>query len=202
VVCFVPGDALLAAALEADPALHEDAMARKVVLASPATLMALLRTVAYTWQQDALAGSARELFEVGRELYGRLATLGGHTAKLGRTLHRAVQDYNALVGTLERRVLVTARRMHDLGLTGEFIETPPVVEVATRPLTAVELLDDVEARDPLAAEPLDDAVAEDPLAAELLDHSATRDPLAAELEAERTGRQPADGAADGRRAAG
>ncbi|HKG51884.1 MAG TPA: DNA recombination protein RmuC [Actinomycetales bacterium] len=142
VVCFVPGDALLAAALEADPALHEDAMARKVVLASPATLMALLRTVAYTWQQDALAGNARELFEVGRELYGRLATLGGHTAKLGRTLHRAVQDYNALVGTLERRVLVTARRLHDLELTAEPLESPPVVEAAPRPLTAVELVDD------------------------------------------------------------
>ena len=188
VVCFVPGDALLAAALEADPALHEDAMARKVVLASPATLMALLRTVAYTWQQDALAGSARELFEVGRELYGRLATLGGHTAKLGRTLHRAVQDYNALVGTLERRVLVTARRMHDLGLTSDCLEPPPVVEAAARPLTAVELLDD--------------ARAEDPLVTDVLDVAGPEDPLAAELDAERTDRKPLDAAADGRRVAG
>jgi DNA recombination protein RmuC len=102
VVCFVPGDAILAAALDADPALHEDAMARHVVLASPATLLALLRTVAYTWQQDALAGNAKELFEVGRELYDRLGTLGGRTAKLGTTLHRAVEDYNALVGTSAR----------------------------------------------------------------------------------------------------
>jgi DNA recombination protein RmuC len=141
VVCFVPGDAVLAAALDVDPGLHEDAMARRVVLASPATLMALLRTVAYTWQQDALAGNARALFEVGRELYERLGTLGSRTSKLGSTLHRAVEDYNALVGTLERRVLVTARRMRDLDLTDTELTPPEVIESAPRPLTAVELLD-------------------------------------------------------------
>jgi DNA recombination protein RmuC len=202
VVCFVPGDALLGAALEADPSLHEEAMARKVVLASPATLMALLRTVAYTWQQDALAGNARELFEVGRELYGRLATLGGHTAKLGRTLHRAVQDYNAVVGTLERRVLVTARRMHDLGLTGQPLDPPPVVEATPRPLTAVELLDDASAD----TTPDDHA----PGAAAVPGKSADPewlgpgagvlpevDPLAEQLLAERP-----DGGAPGRQAAG
>ena len=117
-------------------------MDARVVLASPATLLAVLRTCAYVWQQDALAGNARELFEVGRELYGRLATLGAHTAKLGRTLQRSVEDYNAMVGTLERRVLVTARRMNDLDLTGTVLETPEPVEVTPRSLTAVELLDD------------------------------------------------------------
>jgi DNA recombination protein RmuC len=142
VVCFVPGDAVLAAALDVDPGLHEDAMAKRVVLASPATLMALLRTVAYTWQQDALAGNARALFEVGRELYERLGTLGSRTSKLGSTLHRAVEDYNALVGTLERRVLVTARRMRDLDLTDVPLSPPDVIESTPRPLTAVELLDD------------------------------------------------------------
>jgi DNA recombination protein RmuC len=141
VVCFVPGDAVLAAALDVDPGLHEDAMAKRVVLASPATLMALLRTVAYTWQQDALAGNARALFEVGRELYERLGTLGSRTSKLGSTLHRAVEDYNALVGTLERRVLVTARRMRDLDLTDTELTPPEVIESTPRPLTAVELLD-------------------------------------------------------------
>lgn len=144
VVCFVPGDAVLAAALDADPGLHEDAMAKRVVLASPATLLALLRTVAFTWQQDALAGNAKALFEVGRELYERLGTLGSRTTKLGTTLHRAVEDYNALVGTLERRVLVTARRMRDLDLTSTEITAPEPVETTPRPLTAVELLDDVE----------------------------------------------------------
>jgi DNA recombination protein RmuC len=140
VVCFVPGDAILAAALDADPGLHEAAMARRVVLASPATLLALLRTVAFTWQQDALSGNARELFEVGKELYSRIGTLGEHSLKLGRTLHRAVEDYNALVGTLERRVLVTARRMNDLDLTDEPLPAVPPIESTPRTLTAVELL--------------------------------------------------------------
>lgn len=143
VVCFVPGDAVLAAALDADPSLHEDAMAKHVVLASPATLLALLRTVAYTWQQDALAGNARALFEVGRELYERLGALGSRTTKLGSTLHRAVEDYNALVGTLERRVLVTARKMRDLDLTSTELPGLEPVETSPRPLTAVELLDDI-----------------------------------------------------------
>jgi DNA recombination protein RmuC len=146
VVCFVPGDAVLAAALESDPSLHDDAMASHVVLASPATLLALLRTVAYTWQQEALAGNARALFEVGRELYERLGTLGSRTTKLGSALHRAVEDYNALVGTLERRVLVTARRMRDLDLTSSELTAPEPVETTPRPLTAVELLDDVQQR--------------------------------------------------------
>ncbi len=141
VVCFVPGDAILAAALQADPALHEQALAKRVVLASPGTLMALLRTVAFTWQQDALSGNARQLFEIGRELYSRLATLGGHSAKLGRSLHRAVEDYNALIGTLERRVLVTARKMHDLDLTDTALPELSVVEATPRTLTSVELLD-------------------------------------------------------------
>ncbi|WP_426565971.1 DNA recombination protein RmuC [Angustibacter sp. McL0619] len=140
VVCFVPGDAILAAALDADPGLHEAAMGRRVVLASPATLLALLRTVAFTWQQDALSGNARELFEVGKELYSRIGTLGEHSMKLGRTLHRAVEDYNALVGTLERRVLVTARRMNDLDLTDQTLPQVAPIETTPRALTAVELL--------------------------------------------------------------
>lgn len=153
VVCFVPGDAILAAALDADPALHEAAMAQRVVLASPATLLALLRTVAFTWQQDALSGNARALFEVGRELYSRLGTLGTHSTKLGRSLHRAVEDYNALVGTLERRVLVTARRMNDLNLTQDVLAEVEPLESTPRPLTAVELLDD-------ARQPADDLLAD------------------------------------------
>jgi DNA recombination protein RmuC len=141
VVCFVPGEAFLAAACTADPALLEHAMSRRVVLATPTTLLALLRTVALTWQTEAVSGSARQLFALGRELYARLATLGGHTGRLGRSLQRAVEDYNAVVGTLERRVLVTARRMRDLEITdGELPETEPI-DAVPRPLTAVELLD-------------------------------------------------------------
>lgn len=142
VVCFVPGESFLAAACEADPALLEHALARKVVLATPTTLMALLRTVALTWQQDAVSGSARELLETGRELYARLSTLGGHVGRLGRSLHRSVEDYNAVVGTLERRVLVTARRMSDLGLTDTPLAGGEPVESVPRPLTSAELVDD------------------------------------------------------------
>jgi DNA recombination protein RmuC len=141
VVCFVPGEAFLAAACSADPTLLEYAMSRRVVLATPTTLLALLRTVALTWQTEAVSGSARELFTLGRELYGRLATLGSHTGRLGRSLQRAVEDYNAVVGTLERRVLVTARRMRDLEVTDLDLPEADVIDAVPRPLTAVELLD-------------------------------------------------------------
>jgi DNA recombination protein RmuC len=140
VVCFVPGEAFLAAACAADPALLEHAMARRVVLATPTTLLALLRTVALTWRSEALAGSAKELFALGRDLYARLGTLGAGVGKLGRTLQRAVDDYNLVVGTLERRVLVTARRMTDLGVVDGDLEEPDVVDAVPRPMTAAELL--------------------------------------------------------------
>lgn len=140
VICFVPGESFLASACEADPALLEHAMGRKVVLATPTTLLALLRTVAITWQQAALSDGARELFTIGRELHGRLATLGEHTGKLGRTLSRAVDDYNKVVGTLETRVLVSARRMGALDLTDVTVPDVPVVENLPRPLTAPELV--------------------------------------------------------------
>jgi DNA recombination protein RmuC len=140
VVCFVPGEAFLAAACAADPALLEHAMARRVVLATPTTLLALLRTIALTWRSEALAGNAKELFAVGRDLYARLGSLGAGVGKLGRTLQRAVDDYNVVVGTLERRVLVTARRMTDLGVVDGDLESPDVVEAVPRPMTAAELL--------------------------------------------------------------
>jgi DNA recombination protein RmuC len=111
-------------------------------------LLALLRTVALTWQTEAVSGSARELFTLGRELYGRLSTLGGHTARLGRSLQRAVEDYNAVVGTLERRVLVTARRMRDLEVTDLELPEAEVIDAVARPLTAVELLEADEDRRP------------------------------------------------------
>jgi DNA recombination protein RmuC len=142
VVCFVPGEAFLAAACAADPALLEHAMARRVVLATPTTLLALLRTVALTWQSEALSGSAKELFALGRDLYARLGTLGAGVGKLGRTLQRAVDDYNLVVGTLERRVLVTARRMTDLGVVDGDLDSPAVVDAVPRPMTAAELLGD------------------------------------------------------------
>jgi DNA recombination protein RmuC len=147
VVCFVPSEAMLSAALAADPALHEDAMARRVVLVGPGALMALLRTVAFTWQQDALTAGARELMAVGRELYDRLGTLGGHAARMGSALQRSVETYNQLVGALESRVLVTARKMHDLEIVEDRLATPQPVEAGPRVLTAVELLEAATAQD-------------------------------------------------------
>jgi len=118
VVAFVPGDALLAAALEHDATLLEHAVTSRVLLATPTTLIALLRTVAYGWQQDALAENAREVQLMGRELYKRLATFGEHLARTGRSLTGAVDAYNKAVGSLERSVLPQARRFQELGLVG------------------------------------------------------------------------------------
>jgi DNA recombination protein RmuC len=147
VVCFVPSDAMLAAALSADPALHETAMARRVVLVGPAALFALLRAVAFAWQQDALTVNAVELLVAGRELHGRLATLGGHLAKLGRSLSGSVEAYNAFVGTLESRVLVSARRLGSLGLGGDTLPEHPPLSAGPRPLTAAELIDAISEPD-------------------------------------------------------
>ncbi|GAA1887327.1 DNA recombination protein RmuC [Lapillicoccus jejuensis] len=144
VVCFVPTEAMLTAALAAAPGLHEHAMRRRVVLASPATLFALVRTVAFAWQQEALAGNARELLAVGRELHDRLGQLGRHTAALGGALRRSVESYNAFVGSLESRVLVSSRRMQELGLVGESHPVLEPVTSAPRPLTALELLEALE----------------------------------------------------------
>ncbi|MFM6847896.1 MAG: DNA recombination protein RmuC [Terrabacter sp.] len=149
VVCFVPGEAILATALADDPGLYEHALGRKVVLASPGTLFAVLRTIGAIWQQDALEQNARELLAIGQDLYSRLSTLGGHVTAMGQSLSRSVEQYNKFVGTLESRVLVTARRMHELHLTSE---QPPALlplEVAPRSLSAAELTDDLgrDARD-------------------------------------------------------
>jgi DNA recombination protein RmuC len=152
VVCFVPGDAFLTSALALDPDLHEHAMRRRVILASPGTLLALLRTVAFTWQQDALASNARELLTVGRDLYERLAGLGQHASRMGAALQRSVEAYNGFIGSLESRVLVAARRMHELGLVERPLDEVRPVTTANRPLTAVELLEALEpdvARPPL-----------------------------------------------------
>jgi len=140
VVCFIPGDAILAAALAADPALFDYAQTRKVVLASPGTLLALLRTVAFTWQQDALTANAQLLLKLGSELYSRLGTLGSHATRMGASLQKSVESYNALVGALESRVMVTARKMHELGLAQEELPETSPIENAPRPLTATELI--------------------------------------------------------------
>jgi len=144
VVLFVPAEAFLAPALDHDPGLLEYAAGKGVVLATPTTLIALLRTVAYAWTQDALTTRAKEVYELGRELYARLGTLGEHVDRLGGSLGRAVKDYNAAVGSLEGRVLVSARRLAAMEVVEDELAVPKPVEVGIRPLTAAELLTDAD----------------------------------------------------------
>lgn len=131
-VLFVPADAFLDAALQRDPSLLEHAFARDIVLATPATLVALLRTVAYSWRQEALAENAAQVHTLGKEMYSRLATMSGHLAKLGSSLTGAVTAYNSALGSLESRVLVTARKFAELGVSQDTLPQPEQIEVAAR----------------------------------------------------------------------
>jgi DNA recombination protein RmuC len=140
VILFVPGDAFLAAALDRDPALIDDAFGKRVHIASPTTLISVLRAVAYAWQQDALAENAQEVFSLGRELYKRLGILGDHMDRLGRSLTGAVKAYNGTVGSLEKNVLVTARKLNALEVVDNPLAEPTPVEEPVRTLGATELV--------------------------------------------------------------
>jgi DNA recombination protein RmuC len=140
VILFIPGEAFLAPALERDPGLLEHALAHKVHIATPTTLVTMLRTAQYAWQQEALSENARAVFDLGRELYDRLAGLGKHVDRLGHALTKAVSAYNQTVGSLESRVLVSARRLNDLGVVGEIISPLVPVEETARALSAPELV--------------------------------------------------------------
>jgi DNA recombination protein RmuC len=141
VVMFVPGEALLSAAMQHDAGLLEFSMARGIMLASPLSLIALLKAIAYGWQQDTVAKNAQEISDLGRNLYDRIAKLAEHFENVGRSLAKAVQAYNGAIGTLESRVLVTARRLKDKGVTvsEEFRELEPV-DQTPRLLGAPELV--------------------------------------------------------------
>ncbi|HEX7268547.1 MAG TPA: DNA recombination protein RmuC [Streptosporangiaceae bacterium] len=145
VVLFIPGEAFLAPALERDPDLLEHAMARKVHIATPITLVTMLRTAQYAWQQAALSENARAVFDVGRQLHDRLAAMGRHMDRLGKALSNAVITYNQTVGSLESKVLVSARRFSQLGLVDAGLETPGLVEDTARALSAPELTAEVAA---------------------------------------------------------
>jgi DNA recombination protein RmuC len=141
VVMFLADDAFWRTALDHDPTLLESGVEAGVVPASPTTLIALLRTVAYGWQQETVAEGARAVAALGRELYERLGVFARHFAKVGRSLDTAVGAYNEAVGSLETRVLVTARKFPEHGAGGETAPEVAGVERQTRPLHAAELAD-------------------------------------------------------------
>lgn len=160
VVLFVPAESFLSTALDTDPALLDHAAQRNVVVATPTTLIALLRTVAHGWTTETLAERTREIHELGRELHTRLGVMAAHLDKVGRSLKGAVEAYNGAIGSLESRVLVTARQFEDIGVAREAMPPATPVVVTPRPLTAPELLEELHS----VAEPR----------AELEDHAGRR----------------------------
>ena len=156
-----PSESLLAAALEEDPSLLDYAFGKRVALASPVNLWAVLKTVAYTWTQQDVSQEARALFELGNELYERLGKLAGHADDLRRAIERTVDSYNRFAGSLESRVLVTARRVpRHRPDQARRAGAPTIVEKAPRRLTAPELLDgtlDARAESPNRADAADAA---------------------------------------------
>jgi DNA anti-recombination protein RmuC len=142
VVLFIPGEAFLAPALDRAPDLLEYAMRRRVHIATPTTLITMLRTAHFAWQEVALSRNARAVFELGKELYERLGTMGRHVDEVGQALSNAIKAYNRTVGSLESRVLVSARKLTDLGVVDGELDAPRPVDEAPRGLSASELIDD------------------------------------------------------------
>ncbi|WP_375399884.1 DNA recombination protein RmuC [uncultured Amnibacterium sp.] len=143
VIAFVPSESLLSSALETDPGIIEYAFSRRVALASPVTLWSVLKTVAFSWQQDVVTEEAKALFDVSRELHGRLATMAAHVEKLGRAIEGSVKSYNGFVGSLERQVLPSARKLAGLDPAKQ-IGAPPPIEEPRRELAAYELVAELE----------------------------------------------------------
>jgi DNA recombination protein RmuC len=139
VVMFLPAESFLSAGLDADAGLIEYAAERGVVLASPTTLIALLRTVAHGWRHEALAERAQEIHQLGRDLHERLQTMGGHLDKVGRSLDSAVGAYNSAIGSWESRVLVSARRFEELDVTDDRVRSPRSVRADARQATPASL---------------------------------------------------------------
>jgi len=151
VVCFMPSEAALHAAFEAEPSLYDYALEEKILIATPTTLVGLLRTVELGWRQERLAAEAQEIASAGRDLHSRVRVFSKHMAKAGRQLESATGAYNDAVGSLESRVLPQVRRFEQLGASsGEDVEAPKPVDTAVRHVVAEELRELEEAGDPEA----------------------------------------------------
>ena len=146
---FLPSEAFFAAALDQIPDLYEYGANRDVVLATPTTLIGMLRAVAYGWKQTALAESAAEVFRLGRDLYGRLGLMGNRFDKLGRALRTSVNAYNETIATVEGTVLVGARRFRDLKVSDAELGGLTSVDEPVRQIQAPELVEDAVQIEPL-----------------------------------------------------
>lgn len=144
VVAFIPSESLLSAALEADPSIMEFAFSKHVALASPVTLFSVLKAVAVSWRHEVVTQEAKALFDVSRELYGRLTTLASHVDKLGRSIERSVKDYNTFVGSLERQVLPSARRLSQLD-ESKVLPALSEIDEDTREVSSSDLTGVIEA---------------------------------------------------------
>ncbi|GAA5150575.1 hypothetical protein GCM10025768_15780 [Microbacterium pseudoresistens] len=153
VICFLPSESLLASAIDEDPALLDHAFGKRIALASPVNLWAVLKTVAYTWTQQEVSSEARDLLALGTQLYERVGVMARHADDLRKALERTVDSYNRFAGSLENRVLVTARRFPGIDPNG--LDTPPAITDSTRRFGAEELnLPEPRAHEPDAESPL------------------------------------------------
>ncbi|WP_157078973.1 DNA recombination protein RmuC [Herbiconiux solani] len=199
VVAFIPSESLVSSALEADPSIMEFAFGKRVALASPVTLWSVLKTVAFSWQQDVLTQEARQLFDLSQQLYTRLGKTASHIEKLGRTIDRTVKDYNSFIGSFERQVFPTARKLGALSSESLFPELAAIDETP-REITGRELLAELESAgdDDVRTAEVERTIAElDALRhstelrdAEFLDHEKAR---VIELDIDLDGDEPASG---------
>jgi DNA recombination protein RmuC len=138
VVMFVPGENFFSAALKQNPELIEEGVKQGVILATPTTLISLLKSVSYGWRQESLAENAAQISKLGKEMFDRVCTLSGHLEKLGRSLHSSVDHYNKTLGTYETRILTSAKKFQELGIKGKSnIENIPLIEKQPRALQPV-----------------------------------------------------------------
>lgn len=148
VIAFIPSESLVASAMEADPGIMDYAFSKRVALSSPVTLWSVLKTVAFSWQQEVVTQEAKMLFDTSRELYGRLVAMAGHIDKLGRSLESSVKNYNGFVGSLERQVLPSARRLNVLDESKVLGGHAQIAETR-RDLSAYELVAELDVPVPI-----------------------------------------------------